>query len=738
MKKLFQITLLSLLAFAGQAQTTVTFPPGRLASEAFVKKYVDSVLKARPVVIPPVITQPPVIPVEPPVSVLEPCDSGPEIRTITAVTEQTLSVVFHGKNVFGLDWQILRDGTTKRTGKIEPKSNTLTIGYETLSAGTYTLQLIGNTCQGTSEPKEFTISRFTGGVTPPVISDPIPDPSRKSGESWTYVGRTDTTYLDIVLEETARGYLITDRTRFNLRDGYEYWYSINNTIIKSATPLKGYLYASKSGVLSITKHHYTRGLDLSARWHMGHTDNPWYQPNASYTWGQRSDVGGQSIILLYSDDAPAGDLAWLDTTPGWYQGDHTFSAPYRAPANSIPSGKMLGYNATIAGISSQLRLSRGETHITDNSLPISQRLGRVVGCRVLGITTVTGNRDYYRGVADRMQLDGAAAFETNEGDIWLPHGSTQVRQIMERLTERYQQAGYPYFLSPDYGGYGFMTKPIGETDMRWKYSASAAELRQKDEYFRSFGSSINTVNVKNYGTDPQDVGRTTYNRLSHYEIIKRAGYKAIGFTWNFLEIFQQGYAPGFAWQHSIQGHNVLVSSLAVLPYEEAVVDGFTSMWYGDGLWVWDGQGTRNRDAATLAPSYDPAKTTLNGLRLRTDRDNIEGAFQPEPDAALDGFFVGAVTVANQCQATEGGDRRYLPFSIEGKSYQTEPDGSDVLTAEKQKRGICQVRVKGNVATVFFLDPYASLEWRDFSVTVNGKTFSGRVFGKRLHVANIAL
>lgn len=736
MKKLFSVLFIFAFCFpVARGQTTVTFPPGKLASEAFVKNYVDSVLKAAPVVV-----KPPVVVVDPPPVILKPCEAGPEITSITTVTEQSLVLTFHGKNVLGMDFQILKDGSTRRSGTIEPKSNTLSIGYETLSAGTYILRLSGNTCLGAST-REFTVPRWSGQVEPPKVTVPpvvVPDPSRKPGQSWTYIGRTDTTYLDIVLEETPRGYLITDRTSFPLREGYEYWYSINNTIIKSATPLKGYLYASKSGVLSITKHHYTRGLDLSARWPMGATDNTWYQPNASYTWGQRSDVGGQSIILLYSDDAPVGDLAWLDITPGWYQGDHTMSWPYRAPANTLSTGKMLGYNATVAGISPALRLSRGETHVTDNTLPISQRLGRVVGCRVLGITTVTGTRDYYRGIADRMQLDGAAAFETNEGDIWLPHGSTQVRQIMERLTERYQQAGYPYFLSPDYGGYGFMTKPIWEVDQRWKYSASADELRQKDDYFRSFGNSINTINVKNYGTDPQDVGRVTYNRLSHYEIIKRAGYKAIGFTWNFLEIFQQGYAPGFAWQHSIQGHNVLVSSLAVLPYEEAVADGFTSMWYGDGLWVWDGQGTRNRDAATLAPSYDPAKTTLNGLRLRTDRDNIEGAFQPEPDAALDGFHVGAVDLTSQCRQTAGGERRYLPFSIEGKSYQTEPDGSDVLTAEKQKRGICQVRVKGNVATVFFLDPYASLEWRDFSITINGKTFSGRVFGKRLHVANLVL
>ncbi|MPR36908.1 hypothetical protein [Salmonirosea aquatica] len=731
MKKLLSVLLLFAFCFPmARGQTTVTFPPGKLASEAYVRSYVDSVLKAAPVV-----KLPPVIPSTPEEPVLLPCKAGPEIRSISNVTEQSLVVVFHGEKVFGLDFQISQSGTPRRTGQIEPESNTLTIGYETLSPGTYTLRLIGNTCQGTSEPKEFTIPKSVGETLP---SAPTPIPDRTLGPQYTYVGRTDTTYLDIVLTPTDNGYLITDRANFSLRAGYEYWYAINNTIVKSATPLKDYGYASRSGVLSITKHHFISGLDYSARWNTSEPGNTWYNPNASYSWGQRSDVGGQSIILLNSDDDVAGDLAWLDITPAWYQGDHTMSWPYRAPANTVASGKMLGYNASVAGISSKLRQSRGETHITDTSLPLSQQLGRVVGCRVLGITTTTGTRDYYRAAADRWPLHGAAAFETNEGEVWLPHGSTQVRQIMERLTERYKQAGYPYFLSPDYGGYGFITKPIWEADHRWKYSASGPELILRDEYFRSYGGTINTVNVKNYGSDPVDFGRSIYNRLSHYEIIKRAGYKAIGFTWNFLEIFQQGYAPGFAWQNQISGNTVLTSSLAVLPYEEAVTDGFVSMWYGDGLWVWDGQSTRNRDATTLNLSYNPAKTTLNGLRIRQDRTAFEGEFQPEPDAALDGFYVGAVTLAGQCQATEGGQRRYLPFSIDGKYYSTEADGSDVLTANREKRGICQVRVKGNQATVFFLDPYAGLEWRNFSVSIGGKTFTGKVFGKRPHVANIAL
>lgn len=730
MKKLFSVLFVFAFCFPmARGQTTVTFPPGKLASEQYVKNYVDSVLKLAPVVVvtPPVVILPPDRTPDP---ILKPCEDGPQVREVFGITEQGLQFGFHGKNVKGLDVEIWQNGQLKRSGKIKPESSRVSFGYATLPSGNYTLRVRGNTCAGESTPQDFTIGKSSSEVPA--------NPGRTLPSKFTYVGRTDTTYLDIVLQETDNGYLITDRAKFDLRAGHDYWYTINSVIVKSAAPLTSYLFGSKTGVLNIVKHHFVKGLDIPARWPMGRSDNTWYNPNASYVFSPRSDVGGQSIILLNTDDAPTGDLVWLDITPDWYQGDHTMSWPYRSPVGSVSSGKMLGYNATLAGTTSQQRLSRGETHSSDNSLPMHQRLGRVVGCRVLGINTTTGDRDYYRGIADRMQLDGAAAYETNEGEIWLPHASPQVRQIMERLSERYQESGQNYFLNADYGGYSFVTKPIDGNNFRWKYRASPEELRQKDDYFRAFGSSINTINVKNYGPDPIGYGEGFYNRLSQFEIIKRAGYKAIGFTWNFMELFQQGYAPGFAWENKIEGNAVLTSSLAVFPYEDAVLDGFISMWYGDGLWVWDGQGTRNRNPLSMGFSWDVKKTTLNGFRVREDRNQFEGSYQPEPDAALDGFFVGSVTLSSQCKDTEGGERKYVPFTVNGVRYGVEADGSDVLTANGEKRAICQARVKGNRATVFFTDPYAKLEWRDLAVEIAGKTYTGKVFGKRPFVANVTL
>ncbi|GAB2798660.1 hypothetical protein GCM10027275_50320 [Rhabdobacter roseus] len=727
MRKLLLLGLLtaSSLAFG---QSTLHHGPDTVATQRWVREYLKGL-----VVEPPVVVDPP--------SGLDPCEAGPEIRSISSVTTTSLVVLFHGKNVFGLDFQILSGGTVVRSGQLEPKSNLLTISYARLEPGTYTLRLVGNTCAG-ADSKTFPIPQETGYEPgpPPVVLDPVGD---RTLASWRYIGRTDTTYLDIELRRDGNRYLITDRAAFPLRAGYEYWYTINGTIVKSGVPLKDYPYLSISGVLDVKKHHFVRGLDTPARWSSSSPGNAWYKPDASYTWGPGSDVGGQSIILLEGGDEQTG-IPWLSLVPTWYQGDHTMSWPYRAPEGKVPSGKLLGFNARVVGISNALRRSRGETHTTDDpTVPEHQRLGRVIGCVALGITTDAGTRDYYRSMADRFPLSGAAAYEMNEGAVWLPHGSWQVRTMMERLTERYLSKGHDYFLNADYGGYNYLTPPIWNRDFEgdpvWRYRVSADELRSRDKYFRAFGGSINSITVKHYGTDPDFQGPGICNQIFLFEQIKKAGYKAILFGWNFMEIFQHGYAPGFAWQNEIGNGTALSSSLAVQPYEEAVTMGFLANWYGDGLWIWDGQAPRNRDASTLGMTYEPKKTTLwNGATIRTDRDSFEGTFQPEPDAALDGYYAGAVTLTNQVAGTEGGERRYLPFSVDGKSYGTEPDGSDVLTALDQKRGLCQIRTQGNQATLLFLDPFASLTWRDFSVTISGKTFTGRVFGNRIHVANLNL
>jgi hypothetical protein len=159
MKNLLFI-LFGLLLYDGVlAQTTLTFPPGKIASEEYVEKRIkakfDSLAKAQSGVvinIPPVIipTNPsiPTIPTTPVVT-LPNCDRGPTITKVTYDASIGISVVFDGLNVKGMDYLLL--GPVYETitkGSVTPTSNTIRLGYPNLPDGAYHLTLIANTCTG--------------------------------------------------------------------------------------------------------------------------------------------------------------------------------------------------------------------------------------------------------------------------------------------------------------------------------------------------------------------------------------------------------------------------------------------------------------------------------------------------------------------------------------------------------------------------------------------------------------
>ncbi|TDB66807.1 hypothetical protein [Arundinibacter roseus] len=175
MKKMLWGLLLLLGPVAAQSQTTLTFPSGKIASQDWVKTYVDSVLN-RPGL-------PPTIPVTPPVITdpdLLPCEAGPEIRSIFEISQTTARVQFHGKNVFGLNFQISKAGQLVRSGQIRPSSSVIQVQYSQLEPGIYTLTLSGSTCTG-SDQKEFLIpGKETGVVIPDRVVPPV------SAERGTY------------------------------------------------------------------------------------------------------------------------------------------------------------------------------------------------------------------------------------------------------------------------------------------------------------------------------------------------------------------------------------------------------------------------------------------------------------------------------------------------------------------------------------------------------------------------
>lgn len=89
------------------------------------------------------------------------CKAGPAIQGITDITRTSLTVVFHGENVIGIRFDILRaDQTVVATGNIQPQSSTLHLSYSSVAPGDYTLVLNGTNCSGSSR-LAFTIPAVT-------------------------------------------------------------------------------------------------------------------------------------------------------------------------------------------------------------------------------------------------------------------------------------------------------------------------------------------------------------------------------------------------------------------------------------------------------------------------------------------------------------------------------------------------------------------------------------------------
>lgn len=652
------------------------------------------------------------------------CQQGPTIVSVSNITGASASVVFDGLNVTSLNWKIKDGNTVLYNTTFNPTSSSFNVNYS-LGNGTYKLVLSGVNCTG-SDSTNFTVSSGGGG-----------DVVLVSG--WKFIGRTDTTFLNITVSGSAGNWLISDTAPFTPASGYEERYLINDVLVKGSK-LTNYNYTSNH-VLDIKKHSVKVAItDDMGEW----TDKGWSGSdiNGGQVFGPRADVGGQAIIFFEADDNKPG-LAWLDRTPSWYKGDHTVSWPTKAPNMTLPSGKYMMYNFRLNGTDQNTRQAKGETFTQDHT-DISKRIGIVNGSVNLGITDVNASQAQFRTWANNQPLYGSQAFEWNEGSNAIPHQSNQQRWYIERLKERYtSDVRTNYILMPDYGGYDYVTNTIwpskfnslNASNLRFRYTGTVQDLLSADSYLSFFQGYANAVNLKHYGTNPQAQG-TNLLRIAKTQSIKKAGYKAITFGWGMIEINDYtAWVAGFGWQTSHPSGGVVQrNDLSQIPYDDAVANGFNSLWYGDGFWCWDGQGIRNNNPATM---NSRVSTTLLGGATVSSENSETGNYQAAPDVSLDGYYIGA-ELYTKCAETEGGTRFFATYTIGGTTYSAEPDGADPLVAYDQSRGLCSVRVKNGKATIVYYNPFAGNSWQTFSVNVYGTNFTGQVYGKRIYIANVTL
>lgn len=105
---------------------------------------------------------------------LDPCEFGPNLLNVSAVTNTSLQFNFDGTSVFGIAWEIrqginvIRQGIIKHVSVAQPGDATFsnaypTISYGALTDGNYTLHIQGSTCSSAITSQAFTV---TGSVAP--------------------------------------------------------------------------------------------------------------------------------------------------------------------------------------------------------------------------------------------------------------------------------------------------------------------------------------------------------------------------------------------------------------------------------------------------------------------------------------------------------------------------------------------------------------------------------------------
>ncbi|MCF0052061.1 T9SS type A sorting domain-containing protein [Dyadobacter sp. LJ53] len=102
------------------------------------------------------------------------CASGPTITTIKNISGTSLTVDFNGSGIPNLTWRVKQNGNVVRNGKTgNLGSNSATITFASLGAGTYSLEIEGGDCVSSISASNFTVNPGTcpGGPTLGMIAN---------------------------------------------------------------------------------------------------------------------------------------------------------------------------------------------------------------------------------------------------------------------------------------------------------------------------------------------------------------------------------------------------------------------------------------------------------------------------------------------------------------------------------------------------------------------------------------
>lgn len=709
------------------------------------------------------------------------CKRGPIPQEIYNITQKGATVLFDAQDVYGWDYTITQNGTSKGSGKVSPKSNRESITFS-IDPGDYVLELKGNTCLSKVYSKPFTVPKPTGDNGGD--GNPVPDvtifPLTQMTEGFKE-------HLDLQFKDDKDDTrLMTDTGTEGKSVGYVFRYLINGHQIDSETRLKDYPIAGNNPVRvlvgKLKKDYLNEGFNKwgSAPSDYGHFDgngkwieDGWYKRDAGETFSFNTSYAFQTFVAKGKQDAKG----FLNHVPQNYDpSDQQISWGDIGEEIALPKGKHWIADWRPWGIDRVFKL--GVTNLPHHSLPWNdadgnrevkelknagktftnyQRIEAVFNRSNNGSPELwpNGTSKAVWPTADGLPLEEAARWgrETDASDAlwisemsenvgWQPNGSPMFGAFYPELKKRYEQnfgsRGIPYEICHNYFWLGGESLSRGHSADYFKrlFHTEPKDL-PRSEFSPGGTLSSTTLIVEGvYLNAPDLVLRQPIHLFFRLNYFKQMGYHA------GVVLFGQGETrPNNRYKIRFDDGDYYKVDKFPLDPNVHIASIFFGLTEGNVVGEWGGFGKSNKKLFDGRPgqqlfgdwfpkgSKEPRNNEFN--KAGYDGQDIYHGFTGSQDLTYFAVRLYAKTFGQ----TDGGTRKFLRFRIDGGGWiQVENDKiNDVINAYDQSRGWVLSQYKDGKIAWYYHNSFADNSWHKLDVEFpNGKIVTQRVAGNGIH------
>lgn len=752
--------------------------PDSIVGKKYLENYVRQALKdvGKP-------TDPVVVP---PITKVKCADigQGPDIRNVSDASANGVKLEFHGTGIDTILVDILNpSGQLIKSQVIAPRSSAVSVQFgQLLPAGNYQLRLQGQSCKSEPQTRSFSIpNRETGGGT-----NPAPDPGKDPGTPapvgvLPLINLTQgmDEHLKLSFRDSADVRIMSDVADDNRGDKgkYLYRYLINGQQIDTDNRLKNYIVAGNNPlrvlVGKLDRQYKSDGFN---RWGTGRPEEyaqGWFKIDAGEAFSFNTSYAFQTFITKGAQAA----TGFFNHIPQNYDpSSQQVSWGTIGEDIQLPKGHFWGASWYPWGVDKVF--SKGVTHLAHHSLPWNdadgnkqvkalkaagktfsnfQRIEAVFGRNNTGSPELwpNGTSKAIWPTADGLPADEARewAWKTDASDaIWLSEMSENVGwqpnwspmfgyfypELRKRYEQNFGQKGIPYEIIHNYF---------------WQGGESLRENQSADYYKQLFR------------TNPEGLPRTEFSPgapLSGTTMIVEAVYlnapdqflrqpTELAFR---LEYFKQmGYHAGVALfgVHETRPNNRYKINFPDGTYYKAdkapldpnvhIASLFFGHVYGNATFEWGASSWANqklfdgRPGQPLEGDWFPAGSNEPRNNEFNKLWNGSGDFYHGFTGSSDLTYFAHRLYAKTFGQTEGGQRQYLPFRIDGGAWITPSQfkADELVDAYKQQRGFVYAQTLAGRTGWFYHNSFADNIWHTLEVKLpSGQVITERVAGNGIH------